>query len=277
MGADPPVLRGRPLLEGRNRATESRRFHRGIGDGMHDKEIDRNTGSPCGEGRDPQPAPREGPAGPYFINTAIAAALMGRGPAAGVGPAGPLPFGSLHRAKSGRLLGTPLPQRLRPLVAAATVLICTAGYGAVRIHTFAVEPMNDGVSTGSSSVSVAIVQGALPSGRTDLGAANEEAWITYSSLSASNLGPAAGGGSAGPLAVGSLQPAKPDSLGLDADLVVWPETVLRVYLRENEHYQRRVFDFVHTLQRPLLLGSLDRPRRGPVLQPRPSPPTLPCY
>ena len=198
-----------------------------------------------------------------FINTAIAAALMGRGPAAGVGPAGPLPFGSLHRAKSGRLLGTPLPQRLRPLAAAATVLICTAGYGAVRIHTFAVEPMNDGVSTGSSSVSVAIVQGALPSGRSDLAAANEEAWITYSSLSASNLGPAAGGGSAGPLAVGSLQPAKPDRLGLDADLVVWPETVLRVYLRENEHYQRRVFDFVRTLQRPLLLGSLDRPRRGP--------------
>ena len=48
---------------GVSRATEPHRSHRGIGDGMHDKETDRNTGSPCGEGRDPQPATREGQAG----------------------------------------------------------------------------------------------------------------------------------------------------------------------------------------------------------------------
>jgi hypothetical protein len=29
---------------------ETHQSHRGIGDGMHDKEADRNTGSPCGEG-----------------------------------------------------------------------------------------------------------------------------------------------------------------------------------------------------------------------------------
>lgn len=63
MGADPPVIRGRPLVVGVRRATEPHQSHRGMGDGMHDKETDRNTGSPCGEGRDPQPATREGQAG----------------------------------------------------------------------------------------------------------------------------------------------------------------------------------------------------------------------
>ena len=29
---------------------QSRQFHRGSGDGMHDREIDRNTGSPRDEG-----------------------------------------------------------------------------------------------------------------------------------------------------------------------------------------------------------------------------------
>jgi hypothetical protein len=37
--------------QGEERATLPSRFHRGIGDGMRDTEIDRNTGSPCGEGR----------------------------------------------------------------------------------------------------------------------------------------------------------------------------------------------------------------------------------
>ena len=67
VGADPPVTRGRPLLVGASRATEPHRSHRGIGDGMHDKETDRNTGSPCGEERDPHPATREGQAGPQRV------------------------------------------------------------------------------------------------------------------------------------------------------------------------------------------------------------------
>jgi hypothetical protein len=67
VGADPPVIRGRPLLAGVSRATKPRRSHRGMGDGMHDEEIDRNTGSPCGEGRDPQPTSREGQVGPQWV------------------------------------------------------------------------------------------------------------------------------------------------------------------------------------------------------------------
>jgi hypothetical protein len=67
VGADPLFGRGRPLLVGRDERHSPRRSHRGIGDGMHDKEIDRNTGSPCGEGRDPQPAAREGQARPRWV------------------------------------------------------------------------------------------------------------------------------------------------------------------------------------------------------------------
>lgn len=54
-------------MVGASRATAPHRSHRGIGDGMHDKETGRNTGNPCGEGRDPQPAPREGQAGPLWV------------------------------------------------------------------------------------------------------------------------------------------------------------------------------------------------------------------
>src|SRR5437867_11586061 len=65
VGADPPVSRGRPQPAGRGeRRKTSSRPHRGIGDGMHDKETDRNTGSPRGEGVKTQPATREGKAGP---------------------------------------------------------------------------------------------------------------------------------------------------------------------------------------------------------------------
>ena len=40
---------GRRRLD-ENSGEESSGSHRGIGDGMHDKEIERNTGSPRGEG-----------------------------------------------------------------------------------------------------------------------------------------------------------------------------------------------------------------------------------
>ena len=62
VGADPPEDRGRPVLIGEDERGRSKQSHRGTGDGMHDREIDRNTGSPSGEGRElnRQPA-REGP------------------------------------------------------------------------------------------------------------------------------------------------------------------------------------------------------------------------
>jgi hypothetical protein len=57
--------------EGRSWLEDERQIpgqsHRGMGDGMYDREIDRNTGSPRGEGVKTQPVPREGKAGPRRV------------------------------------------------------------------------------------------------------------------------------------------------------------------------------------------------------------------
>jgi len=42
-----------------------------------------------------------------------------------------------------------------------------------------------------------------------------------------------------------------------SELVIWPESTLRVYLRQEPHFRETVFDLAETLQQPLLLGSLD--------------------
>lgn len=146
----------------------------------------------------------------------------------------------------------PPGRRLRLVAVAATLLLAAGAYGALRLHEFAAPADNQ--------LSVTVVQGGLHSGRDDLGAANEEAWSTYSSLSTQNASTGLGTGSAG-----------------GTDLLVWPETVLRVYLRQDDAYRARVVDFVRRLQRPLFVGSLDQPRDGPgelnsgyLVQPGPS-------
>jgi apolipoprotein N-acyltransferase len=123
----------------------------------------------------------------------------------------------------------PPTQRLRPVATAATLMLAAAAYGALRLHQLAT-PADD-------QLNVVIVQGGLHSGRDDLDAANEEAWSTYSTLSTQDS-------------------------ALRTDLLVWPETVLRVYLRQDDGYRERVIDLVRRLQQPLLVGSLDLPRAG---------------
>ena len=73
---------------------------------------------------------------------------------------------------------------------------------------------------------VTIIQGGLRSGRDDLDAANEAAWATYVGLSEG----------AAACAVGNRPEVR-------SDLLVWPETVLRVYLKyglEGEKVIRHV-------------------------------------
>lgn len=85
-------------------------------------------------------------------------------------------------------------------------------------------------SAGGERIAIATVQGQLPSGRTDLEQANVEAIETYSAL----------------------------TTGIDAtDLILWPETTLRVYLADDAGYRRRVQEVVDARHTPLLLGSLD--------------------
>jgi hypothetical protein len=46
-------------------------------------------------------------------------------------------------------------------------------------------------------------------------------------------------------------------------LIIWPETVLRVYLRQGPVYQQRVRDLLRQLGTPLFIGALDLPSPGP--------------
>lgn len=90
-------------------------------------------------------------------------------------------------------------------------------------------------------IRVAIVQGGLRSGRADLEAANEEAWDTYSKLTLALADPA----------------RSSDGRLADPGLIIWPETVLRVYLRSDETYRPRLRDLVERIGRAVLIGSLD--------------------
>ena len=49
-GSRPDRIAGKAVADWGVRATESRQVHRGSGDSMHDREIERNTGSPRDEG-----------------------------------------------------------------------------------------------------------------------------------------------------------------------------------------------------------------------------------
>lgn len=135
-------------------------------------------------------------------------------------------------------VGAPLARRLRPLGAGVALVGVAMVYRAVRVHQF--NGRGDGsfartqvAEEARRDPTIAIVQGGLHSGRDDLVPANEEAWATYSSLSS--------------------------RLSAPPTLIVWPETVLRVYLRQDDLFRRRVSDLVERLQRPLFLGSLDLP------------------
>ncbi len=124
--------------------------------------------------------------------------------------------------------------RLAPLTFEAMLLAVCAHYGHSQLARY-FEDAGDG----QHDMNVAVVQGGLRSGREDLPQANEEAWKTYLDLTTQNQ--AAG----------------------NPDLVVWPETTLRVYLRQDAAYRARVVELVRRLGSPLLLGSLDLPANRP--------------
>ena len=87
-----------------------------------------------------------------------------------------------------------------------------------------------------AGVRVAIVQGGIAADDPDLLAATERAFATYAGLTR------------------AAAPA--------ADFLVWPETALRVYLRDNDVFQARLAGLASAASRPLLLGALDRTDAG---------------
>jgi apolipoprotein N-acyltransferase len=155
----------------------------------------------------------------------------------------------------------PLPRRVRPAAAAATLLAVAAVYGGFRISRN--ESYHHATNTSHEhehALLITIVQGGLHSGRDDLVAANEEAWATYARLTEEALTPT--------LSQGAREEG-PDSASFDAtqdrlsaDLIVWPETTLRVYLRQDSVWRDRLGRFIEQIGRPLFLGSLDLPADG---------------
>ena len=121
-----------------------------------------------------------------------------------------------------------LTRRLRPIGLAAGLLITAALYGAARVHSLT----GRNVAGAGGAIRIAVVQGGVPSGRDDLSAANESAWKTYSALSTQDSAPG-------------------------TDLLVWPETVLRVDLHSDVRYRRQLAALVRELNEPIFFGSLD--------------------
>lgn len=116
-----------------------------------------------------------------------------------------------------------------PAAWAMAVAIVLASYGALWLRLAA-----DG---NDATLEVALVQGGIGGGVDDVAAANAQAWDVYADLT-----------------------RRIDPGGVD--LIVWPESVLRVYLRENPPFQERLTALLAELDRPLLLGALDRPHDG---------------
>lgn len=129
--------------------------------------------------------------------------------------------------------------RRRMLVAAVGVICALAAYGHWRIGTLVTAKVGP-----RGPVPIAIVQGALPVEHRYDDARVLEAWDTYESLTTHLLASSA-----------ERSDARPE-------VVIWPETTLPVYLRHNAWYRTRVEQFVNAINRPLIIGALDRAEDG---------------
>ena len=116
-----------------------------------------------------------------------------------------------------------LLKRLTPIVLAVVILLSLDVFGRRYLEN---------VEEPSQPIQLTLIQGGLESGRSDLEAANEEAWQIHRDLSIASRNP-------------------------DSDLIVWPETTLRVHFRGDLIYRRRVSEFLREIDTPLFFGSLD--------------------
>jgi len=121
--------------------------------------------------------------------------------------------------------------RLRAAGGAVAMLVALVGYGAFRLGESSRPPHSP-----QQGLNVAVMQGGLPSGRFDVALANHQAWQRYSDMTG--------------------------RIDETVDLVVWPETILRVYLRNDLLYRPRLLELANRLGRPIILGSLDAPSEG---------------
>jgi apolipoprotein N-acyltransferase len=120
--------------------------------------------------------------------------------------------------------------RWAPVLALGACYGCAALYGVLRIEHF------DALET-ATRAEVGIVQTALPVGESDPQRASARAWESYAARS-----------------------TQPDLRGVD--LLVWPETIIREYLRHGSHYTAEIEELAASLDTVLVLGALDLPRSG---------------
>ena len=99
-------------------------------------------------------------------------------------------------------------------------------------HLIGGQQIRSAAQTDGRRLSVAVVQAALPVGEKDPMKATRDSWETYHRET---------------LAL----------VGKGLDLVVWPETTLRVYLRNDPVYRPLVQAIVNAIGAPLLVDSLD--------------------
>lgn len=117
----------------------------------------------------------------------------------------------------------PPEQRLAATLAAGGLIVLALSYGAWRTQLLAARH--------GEGVEIAIVQGGIPP-RAQLDGDPERALEVYAALSR------------------AAAPA--------ADLLIWPENALPVYLRDNDVFAARFASLLRIAQRPIVLGALDR-------------------
>jgi apolipoprotein N-acyltransferase len=129
--------------------------------------------------------------------------------------------------------------RRRTLVAAVGAICALATYGYWRTASLAGEPAD---RVRAHAVEIGIVQAALPTDHHYDDTRILDAWDAYERLTHRLLAGESG----------AIRP----------DVVIWPETTLPVYLRDNAWYRARVEQFVNGISRPLIVGALDRAEDG---------------
>jgi apolipoprotein N-acyltransferase len=126
----------------------------------------------------------------------------------------------------GTRLRIPAPQRLQAVAIAVALQACAVAFGACWAPEWSAR----------GGPRVAVVQANLATDAPDPWTGIEHAFTTYARFT---------------------EPA-----AAAAELVVWPETVLRVYVRDNPVFRARLAALADAARRPLLLGALDRISAG---------------
>lgn len=149
---------------------------------------------------------------------------------------------------------SPMPARLRS-AAAALVLVTGAGvYGQLRIAEWSPLAVSSKRTPDGAAIRVAVTQGDLPPAHSVDGSANLNAWRVYESLTRESLDRTISESNTRSLVSKEGRPGKTSGV----DLLVWPETTLRSYLREDGDLLNRADELVRRINTPLLTGALDR-------------------